>query len=91
MNKQSALTVSCNCGNCAQEGFVNVSYRWELYVKNEISGIWESVKNLNEKAVTNINRETLVLRKDTLNAGHNYRLTCRVTTEGGRGRSGRGV
>lgn len=91
MNKQSALTVNCNCGNCAQEGFVNVSYRWELFVKNESSGIWESVQNLNEKAVTNINRETLVLRKDTLNAGHNYRLTCRVKTEGGRGRGGRGV
>lgn len=82
VNTQRRLTVTCNCGNCDQEGFFNVTYQWDLDTNIKSTGRWVSVPNLNRKAITKIHQKDLVLRKGILKEGRKYRLTCRVKNGG---------
>ena len=82
VNTQRRLTVTCNCGNCDQEGFFNVTYQWDLDTNIKSTGRWVSVPNLNRKAITKIYQKDLVLRKGILKEGRKYRLTCRVKNGG---------
>ena len=82
MNTQSQFSASCSCSNCGQEGFPNISYQWDLYIKGNITEEWSAVSDLNSIAMTNINMENIALRKNALINGKNYRLTCIVRNEG---------
>ena len=82
MNTQSQFSASCSCSNSDQEGFANVSYQWDLYIKGNITEEWSAVSDLSSIAMTNINMENIALRKNALINGKNYRLTCIVRNEG---------
>ena len=82
MTTQRQFSASCSCSNCDQEGFTNISYQWDLYVKGNLTGEWSAVSDLSSIAMTNINLENIALRKNALVTGQNYRLTCIVRNEG---------
>ena len=82
MNTQSQFSASCSCSNCDQEGFTNISYQWDLYIKGNITEEWSAVSDLSSIAMTNVNMENIALRKNSLINGKNYRLTCIVRNEG---------
>lgn len=82
MNTQSQFSASCSCSNCDREGFTNITYQWDLYIKGNITEEWSAVSDLNSIAMTNINMENIALRKNALINGKNYRLTCIVRNEG---------
>ena len=84
VNTQSLMSVSCRCRNCDVEGFTDVSYEWELHVKGKWKEMWYTVPGLSEKAMTDVNLDQLVLKKNTLGNGRSYRLTCCVKNEGKR-------
>ncbi|XP_078355934.1 polycystin-1-like, partial [Oculina patagonica] len=81
VNTNSRLSMSSICVNCDQEGFTSVSYQWELHVQNENTGNWTLVDDLDSKAMVNTSEKNLVLRRNTLDVGKKYKLSCRVKNE----------
>ena len=59
-----------------------MSYKWELYVRNELTRNWTLDLDLDSKAMTNTSEKNLVLRKNCLDVGRKYRLIFRAENEG---------
>ena len=82
VNINNQLSVRSTCSNCERENFTSMSYKWELYVRDELTRNWTLDLDLDSKAMTNTSEKNLVLRKNCLDVGRKYRLIFRAENEG---------
>ncbi|XP_022800006.1 polycystin-1-like [Stylophora pistillata] len=81
VNTNNRLSVTSICANCHQENFTSMSYKWELYVRDQTTGNWSLDLELDSKTVTNSSKQNLVLKENSLDVGRRYRLVCLAGNE----------